>query len=52
MHRNKQTSNGATTKSMKRKVNMLPEDLIVEIVAQLVSHSSQPFADLYNLKNT
>ncbi|XP_078151946.1 F-box protein At1g67340-like [Carex rostrata] len=42
---------------MKRKVNtsiinMLPEDLIVEIVAQLVSHSSEPFVDLYNLKNT
>ncbi|KAJ4766159.1 hypothetical protein LUZ62_076534 [Rhynchospora pubera] len=50
--------NGAIAKRMKKKakrptlLNMLPEDAIVEIVSQLVSSSSQPFADLYSLKSS
>ncbi|KAJ4756405.1 HCP-like superfamily protein with MYND-type zinc finger [Rhynchospora pubera] len=49
--------NRTATKKMKKKtktslVTKLPEDVIVEIVAQLVSSSPLPFADLCSLKKS
>lgn len=39
-------------KFQEQTIYSLPEDLIVEIAAQLVAHSSQPFKDLSILKST